>query len=182
MISDSLKKQCIEFFENLIMKEIDTGFVAGGAVRDWFSRRKITSDVDVWFASDADFLKAKTAMGEPEFATDDLVNYRRKGIKIQLINRVHFANPIDVLEYFDFTVSCAAVSRLDVVTHQQFFVDLCRRSLVIANLPHPRSTLSRVLKYERKGFRICPIQLNKLVKAIHKLPEKELEQPVFYVD
>jgi len=182
MITEDLKQQCIDYFKSLILNELPCGFVAGGAVRDWFSRSRITSDVDVWFANESDYVRARMAMGTPDFENDGLANFKRRGIKIQLIKRVYFNAPSEVLSYFDFTISCGAVSKDEVIVHPQYFVDLCRRSLVIANLPHPRSTLSRVLKYERKGFRMCPIQLNKLAKAINTLPASELEEPVFYVD
>ncbi len=181
-----LKEACLAHFNGLILDDAPLAFVAGGAVRDWFCNVPNSSDVDLWFRNVADLDTTRAALvalhGEPAFENDGVINFRIRKHKIQLVKRVFFAGPSDVLAYFDFTISCGAVSAKEVVVHPHFFSDLCRRRLALVNLPHPRTTLTRVLKYERKGFRICPDAMNKLVKAIHGLTAGEIEAPVFYVD
>jgi hypothetical protein len=185
-IDPRVREACLLYFNGLILEDAPLAFVAGGAVRDWFSSSKITSDVDLWFKNVDDANKTveklRSEFGEPMFESDGVVNFAIRKHKIQIIRRVFFQTPEDVLNYFDFTISCAAVSTVEVIVHPQFFSDLCRRRLNIANLPHPRTTLNRVLKYERKGFRICPDEMNKLVRAVHKLQPHEIDGPVFYVD
>lgn len=181
-----LRDACMAHFKTLILDDAPLAFVAGGAVRDWFSATRNSSDVDLWFANKADADATRDTLakihGEPWFENDGVVNFRIRKHKIQLVKRVFFSQPRDVLSYFDFTISCAAVSATEIVLHDRFFSDLCRRRLAIANLPHPRTTLNRVLKYERKGFRICPAEMNKVVKAVHGLQPHEIDGPVFYVD
>lgn len=182
-------ENCIKYFGRIILNELSLVgycFVAGGCVRDYFSEAKLTSDIDVYFNSEIDFLKIKDYLlnqtkeayldGEEKktrpkekaiilYENEKVVKVKYKNKVIDLVFSL-YENPQNCIDKFDFTVSCAAVDLKQVYHHPTFFIDLAKRQLMINSLPFPLSTLWRLQKYIKKGYTICRGEMLKLSQAI----------------
>ncbi|MFZ5955799.1 MAG: hypothetical protein ACOYT4_05220 [Nanoarchaeota archaeon] len=182
-------QNCIKFFSDLILAELPAVcWIAGGALRDYFTIGRCSSDIDIFFPSEKEFKKAikffKIQNILPTFSNERVTNYIWKKNKIQLVSAHYFSSPEETIEKFDFTVVCCAVDKENVSHHETFFMDLAKRRLVINSLPYPLSTLQRLQKYIKKGYTICNGGLLEIAKAIQKVNlENSTENPIeFYLD
>lgn len=189
-------ENCVKFFNKLILDEIGEvciAWVGGGCVRDYFSVGKLTSDIDLYFTCEEDYLKAKKYLVEQTivkvtkeedgktivskfpkpkakviFENDNVTKVIYKGRMFDLV-RKYFPDAEATIKAFDFTVCCAAVTNKKVFTHDTFFIDLAKRQLMINELPFPLSTMWRMQKYIQKGYYMCSGEMLKLSKAIGEL-------------
>ncbi len=176
---EQLKTGCIDWFKP-ILDAIPQGWIAGGAVRDYFARVKSDSDIDVFFASNeaqqsqAASLESALSGSKKVYDNETATGFVWRSQVVQLIKRHYFASPAETIKAFDFTVCCAAVDLNGVYVHEHFFEDLAGRRLAINSLPFPLSTLQRLQKYVQKGFLACNGTLLELSKAIQGL---DLDNP-----
>lgn len=189
-------ENCVKYFSKTILdelKEVCITWVGGGCVRDYFSVGKLTSDIDLYFTCEEDYLKCKkyfveqntiTVSKEEEgktivtkfpkqkakviFENDNVTKIIYKGRPYDLV-RKYFPSASETIKEFDFTVCCAAVDIHNVYTHETFFIDLAKRQLMINKLPFPLSTMWRMQKYIQKGYYMCSGEMLKLSKAIGEL-------------
>lgn len=176
-------KLCIEYFNYLIFDKLIINnlncWIAGGAVRDYYSLGYITSDIDIYFPNQDEFNKA---FYQFDYLKARLI-YENEKIAIWLYNnkkfeliKIYFSTPEETINAFDFTVCCCAVSFNNVYFHETFFIDLSKRRLVINKLPYPISTLQRLQKYIKKGYTICNGGILEIAKAINKIDLDDLKQ------
>lgn len=169
---------CIQWFKTLL-ETCSPGWIAGGAVRDYFARMNCESDIDVFFRSQEDVNTAAVAMANLSgarliYSNDTAVGYVYKGREVQLIQRHFFGSPQETIAAFDFTVCCCAVDLNGTYAHEHFADDLAGRRLAINSLPFPLSTLERLQRYVRKGFLACNGTLLEIARAIQSL---DLQNP-----
>lgn len=69
---------------------------------------------------------------------------------------------------------------------ERFYIDNAQKRLVVKSLPRPLSTVKRAIKYSGRGYKMCPVGLAKILKAVQDNPinwenpsENEIE---FYPD
>lgn len=170
--------ECHGWFKD-ILDAVQPGWIAGGALRDYFSRKPNTSDVDVFFPSTAARLYAmqslEAAGARKVYSNENLEGYHFKGYHVQLVKHYQFASIEETVDDFDFTVCCAAIGHDGrVVIHEDFFEDLAARRLAVHNLNYPLGTLARIPRYVEKGFKPCSGTLLKLAKAIQRV---DLDNP-----
>jgi hypothetical protein len=189
-------ENCVKYFSKQILdelKEVCITWVGGGCVRDYFSVGKLTSDIDLYFSCEEDYIKCKkylteqttitlskeedgktivTKFPKPKakviFENDNVTKVIYKGRPYDLV-RKWFTSASETIKEFDFTVCCAAVDIHNVYVHETFFIDLAKRQLMINKLPFPLSTMWRMQKYIQKGFYMCSGEMLKLSKAIGEL-------------
>lgn len=196
-------KACIRyfkkiFFDNLAIPDeknedgsprlLDVNcWIAGGALRDYFSIGYPQSDIDVFFPDETQYSLLKSFLEEQGYE----VQYENDKVCVFFINKhkfdlvkVFFNDPRATIAEFDFTVCCCAVDKNDVYMHADFFPDLARRRLIINKLPFPLSTLQRLQKYIKKGYSICNGGLLDLSKGIAglDLTRPEVNTFEFYAD
>lgn len=181
---------CINYFNKKILNELNdvcTTWIAGGALRDYFSYGYIKSDIDLYFPNEKEMNKClkyftevnadidetftvntNSKRGKIIYENENVVSITYRNMQLDIVKR-YFKTPENAIKEFDFTVSCAAVDREKVYFHETFFIDLAKKALVINKLPHPISTLWRMQKYIKKGFTICKGGLLEIVEAIQKL-------------
>jgi len=167
--------RCVTYFKQFILDELPANcWIAGGAIRDFFSLGYCSSDIDVFFPSMEEFIKADDWLKGREnvkctFRNEMVVNYKYKKHKVQLIKTHFFSSPQETIANFDFTVACGAVDKEMLYAHDTFFIDLAGRRIVINSLPFPLSTLQRLQRYIKKGYTICNGGLLEIAKGIQKL-------------
>jgi len=170
---------CIDFFSKKFFKKFDeelnnNTWIAGGAIRDYFSEGYISKDVD-FFCTDRKTMAKLIILFRNEFQYKHYLITRNavkgfgfiygKKIDIDIVKKP-FQNPTLTIDAFDFTVCCFAVNSNNFYYHKSSIFDLIRKRLVIHKLPHPVDTLKRLNKYIGKGFKACNGTLLTLAKAI----------------
>lgn len=177
-------QEAVDFFNKLILKRLASYdshcFVAGGAVRDYFSVGKISSDIDLYSRDQVsidianNFFRNEASM---KFENGNVTKYDWNEIEVDVIKKPFKESITEFLNTFDFTVCAAAVTNTEVIYHGDFFVDLARKELRLINpneLIFPYSTLQRVQKYNQKGFWARKELLQQLAIGIHSLTSDEL--------
>lgn len=186
-------KQIISYFNHILFQYIPNdinAYVCGGAVRDLFSVGYVTSDVDVYFKDRKDALLTEKTLvkvgAKRTFRNKQITNLKLKGKKIQLIRSVYNINEVteNLINSFDFTVCCGAVDRYSILLHNDFLIDLAAKRLVFHKITFPLSSMIRVHKYIKKGFKICNGNMLKLVEEIKKVDMNDPRQMAlsFYPD
>jgi len=156
---------------SVAMRGLDIPFwIAGGALSD-LSRGEMFKDIDIFSPNPKVILgRLKDAEHFPYFeAADRVSNYKIMGHTVQVVTGYGPQNPSEIIELFDFTAVCGVYDGDTFVSHVRFWQDNATKRLVINNLPKPLSTLERITKYCRKGFRCCPIGLARIARAINEL-------------
>ena len=162
--------------------------VAGGAVRDYFSIGYPTSDIDIFFPSETDYLVADTKFTAKNYPvlsdTDSAKMFKVDKQKIHLIKKHYYQTPEEIIADFDFTVCCAVVTREKVVHHESFFIDLARKHLQINNPKYPLNVLKRMQKFIQRGYWMCNGSMLILAKALATVnfDDKNENQLAFYSD
>ena len=173
-------KNAVERYGKIILNEMKeaniTCWIAGGALRDYFSGVLVTTDYDMFFPNEAEYKKAR----EYFKAKDCEVKWESdKGCKIKYKEKTYdlvkmfFSNPQETIDTFDFTVSMLAVDNESVYYGETTFIDLAKRQLMINKITYPASSLSRAFRYYTKGFRMCQGEMKKLFEAIQGTPKEE---------
>lgn len=189
-IRKELVDQCIHRFKPLLERCANgNGWVAGGAVRDFFARENTESDIDVFFVNDIALTNARTELEDGLklkllYENPSVIAYKWRGKVVQLIRQYFFSSPQECIANFDFTVCSCAVDEKGVYVHDNFFQDLAGRRLAINKLPFPLATLQRLQKYVQKGYVACNGTLLEIAKGIQTL---NLDKPsenvlAFYPD
>ena len=142
-------------------------WIAGGCVSD-LARGKRFNDIDVFSPRPQDLVEQlSNTHHKPYFEIPGSIsNFRIGGCKVQVITGYQPQNEDACIDLFDFTAACGVYSHKQFVCHERFWQDNATRRLVINNLPKPLSTLDRMMKYCRKGFKHCPVGLSRVIKAI----------------
>lgn len=157
-------------------------WIAGGYIRDSLVGVR-PKDVDIFFANQESFnqvdalLKAKGAeqiRKNPNSITYELEMSETSSVKIDVIHGRFLESPDSAIESFDFTVACGYISSdLTIGLLDTMLLDLPSKSLRVNKLVAPESTLRRIAKYVRKGYRPCEGTLLEIYRAI--VPKKEEE-------
>jgi hypothetical protein len=173
-------ENAINYYRKIILEDFKeagiTAWVAGGSVRDYFMGTKMKTDHDIFFPDLINFEKAKlffeSKEAEVKWESDNGLKVNYNGRIFDLI-KLCFPDPQTTIDNFDFTVAMFAVDYDKVYHGETSFIDLSKRQLMIHNLNFPPSTLSRAFRYYEKGFRMCLMEMKKLVEAIQEMPKVE---------
>lgn len=191
---------CIEYFNKLILDDIHLNlrdincWIAGGAIRDYISNKKITNDIDIYFSNGDDFKRVKdyikwTGIRSmipkaplfenkncikcqyfPKISSDleSIVNplLEMNGIPIDLI-KIYSISPETCIANFDFTICAAAVTKDKFYYHKDFHYDINNKSLNPLN-PNPETLLQRIQKFSKMGFSLGNEELIFLTKSFIK--------------
>jgi len=173
-------KNAVERYGKLILNEMKEAgikcWLAGGALRDYFSGVPVTTDYDMFFPNEIEYEKARTYFKakdcEIKWESDNGCKMKYKDRTYDLVKKF-FADPQTTIEAFDFTVSMFAVDQEKIYHGETTFIDLAKRQLMINKITYPASSLSRAFRYYTKGFRMCQGEMKKLFEAIQSTPKEE---------
>lgn len=163
----------VERYNKLILTELkEVGikcWLAGGALRDYFSGVHVKTDYDMFFPSELEFEKAKIYFKirecEIKWESENGLKIVYKGNTYDLVKK-YFPSPQRTIEAFDFTVSQFAVDFETIYYGESSFIDLAKKQLMINKITYPASSLSRAFRYYQKGFGMCKGEMRKLYDAI----------------
>jgi hypothetical protein len=171
------KALTLVYFNNLILGELRRQgincWIAGGALRDYFTDKPLTTDCDIYFPNATEFNKAKNYFlskgGQIIYESENGMKVTDGGKTFDLV-KIFRPNPIETINQFDFTISMFATDGKDIFYGDNSIKDLQDRKLVLNNLIMPISTLRRVLKHYKKGYTMFPEDQKKLYDLMKKLP------------
>ncbi len=185
---EKLMKSLNVYAEHSINKSIENIIVAGGFLRAYYAG-ETPSDLDLYFRNNEDLIKTKMELEENEwveiFKTNRAITFKKNGRLIQLISYL-YGEPEQVINLFDFTISCAAMTitrheiedenfedtRIELhghlTLHDDFFENLSGRTLEFIGTPLPLNSLQRAFKFVKRGYSICDENIVKIAEAIFR--------------
>jgi hypothetical protein len=174
------KALTLVYFNNLILGELRKNgincWIAGGALRDYFTEKPLKSDCDIFFPNFQEYNKAKNYFlskgSDIIWESENGMKVNHNGSTFDLIKIIR-ATPLDTISRFDFTISMLATDGKDIYYGKNSLKDLQDRKLVINEVINPLSTLKRVLKHYRKGYTMSAEETKKLYTALKNLPYDE---------
>ncbi len=176
-------ENCVKKFKDLILTELNDKeincWIAGGSVRDYFMGIPIKTDIDLFFPNQEEYNKASNFFKEKN---SEIKWESNNGMKVMYKNKtfdlvkLFFENPKDTINNFDFTVSMLAVDKSNVYFGETTVIDLAKRQLMINKIKYPASTTSRMVRYLKKGFKICNGELYKIIKSIQEEERKKINE------
>jgi tRNA nucleotidyltransferase/poly(A) polymerase len=148
-------------------------WIAGGAITDFILGRKIR-DIDVFFPSEKDALKAKNKLtsigGKMTFEYPQGFNVKYRGTHYDLA--FVGATAQETIDRFDYTVCAIAVDKnKKFIHHEDYFNHLEKMELhYIGNHPNKfyLNKAKRLLKYFDKGFSLDQDNLEKWLHTLIK--------------
>lgn len=167
-------------------------WIAGGALRRTLANTPLESDFDFFFR-DADQL-ADFAVGLEKIGliktreTTHHVQYSgylaaaARQVEIQCIRFRYYNTAEEVIASFDFTICQFAFDGERLTCGEYALWDLGRRRLVINRITYPVSTMRRLLKYTKQGFRACGGCLASILTETAQSPELLTQLDIQYVD
>ena len=149
--------------------------IAGGAIRAVFAREYV-SDYDVFFKNLTDYGNFLAAMKSQEgyeltFESDTAKSFTKEDTKVQVISFI-FGTAKEIIEQFDYTVCMGAYDfeANDFVLAEDFLSHVARKELYYnVNGKYPISSLFRLQKYFKKGYKIPGVEVIKLALAVNNL-------------
>lgn len=162
------------------IESIELPIVAGGFIRAYYAGER-PSDLDLYFRNEKDLntvlaeLQAKS--WAVRFESDRAITLLKDNKMVQLIKFV-YAEPAVIIENFDFTICCAALTMNkdgngdligDVFLHDDYFEHLAGKLLIFQGSQFPLSSLKRSIKFIRRGYSICDENIIALSEAISQV-------------
>jgi hypothetical protein len=177
-----------KFYKYFKLLQDHDAYIAGGFARYCCSPLENPSkykDIDIWMIEDdltkrnklirrleeTGFVKIRESVYAVELSDNTDI--------VQVINpRIDamgdfqtFGEPEIVCTYFDFTITqCALTSEFFGIASKSFETDEFKKNLVIKCIRDPMSTMTRVLKYVKKGYFIDTDNLHKIFLSFNKQP------------
>ena len=163
----ALEKQCpIEFFE--LLKK-NNCYLAGGAILSIVTKKEI-NDLDIYFKTKKDAINFYYDCVDINYHCINetsrsliLVNKNNNKLNINMIIFDWFDAPEDIFNLFDFTICQSAFDGKNFYFSKDYFKDVMSRSLFYnKNTRYPVSSLLRLKKYFKKGYKISRNQFLKM--------------------
>ena len=156
------------------------GWMAGGAVRRWFTNAEKLSDVDYFFPNEVSFLDFKKFLitnGYKEESSNPNVTTLLKGeITVQCITIKYYETVEALLESFDFNLCQFAWDGKDIYSTPEAIISVGRNHLGVNKLEgNVMDSLRRAFKYCRKGFYPCNGTLMKIAESLRGLSEEDMK-------
>lgn len=141
-------------------------WVAGGAILSALTNEPI-NDYDIFSNDSAKVIQYfDSKQYKKTFENDRIVNYIIDNKKVQIITAYQFLDMKSCIDNFDFTIICAAYDGKKLEIHNNFYLDVAQKRLVINKLNFPLSSMQRAFKYTRRGYFLCPVGMSTLLKEI----------------
>lgn len=165
-------------------------WIAGGCFRSYIEDKE-PKDLDI-FSNDPHYIVnvfENSELFKKGYDGPSVTNFYLKDGKapiFQVVKRHNFRTQEATLNNFDFTIVQASYGLDGFCYHPRFFADNAQKRLVISNIIKPHSSIKRAFKYTSRNYKLCPIGLAQLLKAVQENPidfdnpdENEIE---FYPD
>lgn len=144
--------------------------LAGGALKSIFDGKPISDfDVFVLASSNEELVQRKDKIeGKLKDASfkqifkcplNELSTFKLGNMKIQIVNVKHtlYDSPEAVIDRFDFNVCCMYLNGYALVVKPEAIRDLRSKTLTLNALPYPASTIHRLAKFKKQGYKTSSV-------------------------
>jgi hypothetical protein len=146
-------------------------WVAGGAIRRWFTGETQESDIDVFCESpEAEELIAKeNRLSGVQRLKHGEQSTNFKGSPIQIIHNPRFVSPEDTIAHFDFALCQFFWDGSRIGATIEAILSTTRKRLAVAKIQggYEIDSLRRAFKYARAGYWPCVGTIRELAKALN---------------
>lgn len=179
-----------------IVPSVNGPWIAGGALRQCITNNPLSTDIDVFFASEEQRLtitralstnpratKAFTTTTAETWTVKTTIDETEKTVKIQLVFIDYYPTVEALIDTFDFTMCQIATTDIQTCVVGPFtLMDITKNRLMVHRITYPISTLRRLLKYSKQGFTVCDTTLGTLATAVADNPRLADKMDITYVD
>lgn len=201
IFSEFLARSSDDKFEELTLIKVLAGLPALGSTGPWLGggalRRTILgiepdSDFDFFFRDAAQLSEFGADLERRGFykvrESEHHIEYRGNiggaGMPrdIQCIRFAFYQNVEAVIDSFDFTICQFAFDGAKLTAGEFALWDLGRKRLAVHKLTYPVSSMRRMLKYARQGFRACNGAIATILRETASNPALLAAMGIAYVD
>ena len=156
-------------------------WVAGGAVRRWFTGEKQENDIDVFCSSlseyeDAanEFIKVNGLI--ERIRNDRMVMFQKS--PIQLLLHPRFTTSRETIEHFDFALCQFAWINGEIIATMEAVLSTLRNHLAVAKIQpgYEIDSLRRAFKYAKQGYQPCIGTVRDLAAALHSATSENIQK------
>jgi hypothetical protein len=159
------------------------GWIAGGAIRGWFTGNEKLSDIDVFFNNKDSFEKY---IGELQKLGYEKIGEHKNAMTfsngqnlVQCIIVKIYKDVIELLDSFDYTICQFAYDGTMIYSTPLALISTLRKHLGIHQITeNPVDSLRRAFKYAKKGFYPCNGSLQKIAHSLRTLTEKQINDSI----
>ena len=156
-------------------------WIAGGAVRRWFSGEKQDSDIDI-LSSKKEYLDKfvmDMQLGRPKFSTKTADTYIVDKTAIQII-KLYSNSPEESLDGFDFKHCQFFYTTEGVYATHEAIICTLRKHLAVHRIRRgfEMDSLRRAFKYHSQGYNPCYGTLRDLAFAIMQMDQSSMMQQI----
>lgn len=158
-------------------------WIAGGAIRRWFTGKEELSDVDVFFENDLAFhdycIRLKGLRYEEIGSHMNAVTFEGEA-KIQCIRARFYPTLEVVFDSFDYTVCQFGWDGKDFFTTPHAIMSVLRNHLGVHNISkeYAVDSLRRAFKYHNKGFKPCNGTLQAIASSLSGLTQEQIKNAI----
>jgi len=181
----------IEINESLMLGKkpevqmVNSCWVAGGAIRSWFDREKM-SDIDIFFKNQEalDNFKNTNSLKTPSFSTKItdtfILNEDNNSKKIIQTIKIFRDSIESLFDSFDFTICQFAWDGTKIYSTIEAIVSVSRKHLAVHKIQegYEIDSLRRAFKYQNKGYKPCLGTIRDLALALSKKQEVDITSQV----
>jgi len=155
-------------------------WIAGGAVRAWFTGKETSRDIDVFAINDghlANFVKENNLSQNLSRSTERMDEYNVAGTPVQLI-KVYSSTIRECFDKFDYYLCQFAYDGEAVLTTIEALLAVERKHLSVNKFLRgfEVDSLRRAFKYAAKGFRPCIGTIHDIARALSEVPKEDVER------
>lgn len=177
--------------------DIDGVYLAGGALRNLLGGDDEIADIDLFFRDEQALMQTIDILNSYDGSENgcwykafhcprnELITYKsaietymnydgkptpeqlRDQKKVQLITKSFYRDVDQLLNSFDFVPTCACWYKDILYTHPDWVKSVKKRELRLHDISYPVASLSRMVKYKEKGYKLLPETLYRMVEIIN---------------
>lgn len=194
----------INYLKPAVNFNIETGpWIAGGIVRELLTNKdwdQSGSDIDIFVKNDEQLLEVEQQLERLTHAipsqfldsslskiheSENAITYEYKcGSKVlivQLINHM-FENVEAIINKFDFTISQFVTDGNVLCVGDTTLFDLGMKQIRINKITYPVSSLQRLIKYSKKGYKACNQTLSDFLILMANNEDVIIQTKFLYID
>lgn len=156
-------------------------WVAGGAVRRWFTGEKQENDIDIFCSNLSEYDGVADEFIKVNDLTERIRNERMvmfKNSPIQLLLQPRFTTSRETIEHFDFTLCQFAWIGGEIIATLEGVLSTLRNHLAVAKIQSgfEIDSLRRAFKYAKQGYQPCIGTVRDLATALNNAATADIEK------
>ena len=165
-------------------KDLDGCWIAGGAPLALYrGKHDQIKDWDLFFNSDESRKEAMSGLldigfeqcNESKWST----SYKKNDIMVQTVRFKNFRDIDHVFKNFDISICCFAIEENNIIFTKQAQQDVENMVFNFAKTKNPAYSLSRIIKYSMKGFKLTNHSMIKFLLNVKKCSDDEIKNKDF---